>query len=104
MYEHVGGFIECCCCKFAPLVKTIYTEGTEKLSENDLSRRLFGIILPCEHCGGKGCNKCMMHGNIELSTYQDALDHLKEHVKSGDYVPNYALEALTDDIQSGRKF
>ncbi len=103
MYEHVGGFIECCACKFAPLVKTIYTEGTLDLPKDDLGKKLFGDIPPCKYCHGKGCDKCMMHSNTHLHSYEEALEHLNKHVKSGDYVPSYAFEALKEDIASGLK-
>jgi hypothetical protein len=94
MYASVNGGIECCSCKFAPKVKSVFTEGTK-------NHPIFKDMSPCKQCGGKGCDACMLHTNMTLKTYEDALEHLQKHKDSGDDVPEYAFEGLREDMKRG---
>jgi hypothetical protein len=90
MYSSPDG-IECCACRLAPLVKTIFTDGGDT--------PLFGPIEPCD-CGGKGCEKCMMHGSLTFQTRQDALAHLLGHRRAGHQFPQDAIERLKQEIRA----
>jgi hypothetical protein len=90
MYSHVGGFIECCACRLAPLVPTVFTVGCE-------DHPLFGHIDPCKYCGGKGCEKCMMPGNLHFKLKTEAIRHLYEHINTGHKVPKYAIKRLKQE-------
>lgn len=103
LFEHVGGYIECCSCLLAELVPTVMTKGFK------------GLFQKCEKCVGKGCEECnckncngkggsccMMHGSLSFKTFQDAYNHLLQHQKTGHYVPEYAFEELQKDINSGK--
>jgi hypothetical protein len=94
MYASVNGGIECCSCKFAPKVKTVFTTGRKE-------HPFFGDIEGCSICNGEGCNGCMMHGNLTLNSYDEALEHLQKHRDSGDKVPEYAFEGLIRDRDDG---
>ena len=89
MYASPQG-IECCACRLAPLVKTIFTEGGDY--------PLFGRIGPCD-CSGEGCAKCMMNGSMTFHTEQDALAHLLKHRDAGHDVPQYAIDRLEEEIR-----
>lgn len=91
LYAHVGGGFECCACRLADLVKTIFTEGCE-------DHFLFDDIDTCEECGGEGCDHCMMNGNTRLETRTECLEHLQKHRDAGDEVPEYAFEALREEL------
>ena len=94
MYASVNGGIECCACSLAPKVKTIFTTGYKNhpIFKKD--------IEPCT-CGGEGCGKCMMPGNLTFNNYQEALDHLQKHRDRGDDVPDHAFEGLKRDMEDG---
>ena len=92
MFDHVYGGIECCACRLAPFVPTIFTKGTDRPF---LGQR----VEPCEHCGGEGCKACMMHGSINFSTRSEALAHLLEHREAGHEVPDYAIEAMRRGLE-----
>lgn len=91
MYASSEGGIECCACRLAPLVKTIFTEGGDILP--------FGYIEPCD-CHGTGCDRCIMHGSLTLETKQEALAHLLEHREAGHLFPQDAIDRLQDEIRS----
>jgi len=93
MYAHVDGGIECCACRFAADVKSIFTDGADE-------KHLLGKIDPCG-CDGKGCSKCMMPGSITFKTYDEAIEHLQKHRDNGDKVPEYAFEGLRRDRDEG---
>ena len=98
MYETVDGVIECCSCSLAKKVPTIFTKG---IKEGDFLYKIFGKKGPCKHCGGVGCDACMMHETAVLHSYEEALEHLYEHRRKGDIVPERAFEALKEDIKKG---
>ena len=82
--------IECCACRVAPPVKSVFTEGGDY--------PLFGHIEPCD-CGGEGCQKCMMNGSLTFHTERDALAHLLEHREAGHTVPQHAIDRLEEEIR-----
>lgn len=92
VFAHVGGFIQCCACRLAPLVKTVFTEGCK-------DHPLFGDKLPCEKCGGEGCDACMMHGNTDTKTKSEMIEHVKAHISAGHSVPDYVIPNLQKDIE-----
>jgi hypothetical protein len=53
----------------------------------------------CKECKGKGCNACQMHGNNTFKKRSEAIAHLKEHIKAGHDVPDYAIEQLEEEIK-----
>ena len=93
VYPHVGGGFECCACRLAPSIKSIFTEGYE-------DHPLFGDVEPCENCDGKGCDHCMMCGNTRLQTRSEMIDHIEEHIKAGHEVPSYVIERLKEEIDT----
>lgn len=95
MYPNIYGGIECCSCTLAEKIKTVFTT---ELKEEDFQSKIFGILEPCEYCGGEGCDACMMHGNLSFYTRSEAIAHLKSHIENGDYVPSYAIEALEEEL------
>ena len=101
MYPSTKGGIECCACRLADKVVTIFTPGV--IDETDFRWDLLvgGGDLVCKKCES-GCDECMMHGNITFNSYQDALDHLYEHRKAGHSVPDYAFEYLKKDMEESK--
>jgi len=100
MYASVRGGIECCACRLAEKVPTIFTPG--KIDETDPRWRLFtknGELI-CKKCKS-GCDECMMHGNLTFETYQEAFDHLVKHKEAGDIVPDRAFKSLRRDAKKG---
>lgn len=93
MYPDVAGGITCCACSLADGVKSIFTAGYE-------NHPLFGTVSGCGDCAGEGCDGCMMPGNSNFETYQEAIDHLHAHVDAGDKVPDYAFEGLIQDMEN----
>lgn len=96
MYQHIDGFIECCACRLAPMVTTIFTKG---LKDGDVRERFFGHISRCDQCHGKGCTHCQMHGNKHFKTRGWALKHLHAHRDAGHKVPDYAFKILKKEIK-----
>lgn len=96
MYHHVDGFIECCACRLAPLINTIFTKGLKK---GDIREKFFGHIPSCDRCNGKGCGHCRMHGNKKYKTRRGALKHLQAHRDAGHTVPQYAFDQLKEEIE-----
>ena len=94
MYADVAGGITCCACSLSERVKSIFTEGCD-------DHFLFGTVSGCEDCSGEGCDDCMMSGNMNFKTYQEAIDHLHEHEAAGDKVPDYAFAGLIKDMNAG---
>jgi len=90
LFQHVYGYISCCACSLAPKVKTIFTKGFSK-GENPFYPE---GKSPCQKCGGSGCDGCMMAGETCLKTYDEAIDHVKEHIASGDFVPDHVIPRL----------
>lgn len=99
MYASTEGGIECCSCLLAKKVPTIFTTA---LPEGDWRREFLGADSNCKNCGGEGCDECMMHDDMHFDTYQEAIDHLNEHVKAGHKVPNRAFDGLKRDMEEGR--
>jgi hypothetical protein len=100
MFYHVNGTIECCSCSIAPKVKSLFTTGLDK---NDFRYKLFGKVEPCEYCNGKGCSACMVPGSLNFDSFEEALEHLQEHVEKGDVVPKRAFEGLKQDLKTEGK-
>jgi len=97
MFYNVNGTIECCACSLAPRVKSIFTTGTK--DRGNTFKKLFGEIEPCKYCKGEGCDKCMLPGNLNFTTFEEAINHLKKHIEHGDRVPSRAFEALYEDLK-----
>lgn len=58
-----------------------------------------------EHVGGYAeCCGCSLRDNPEFDTPLLALDHLLEHIEAGDYVPDYAIERLKVEVETGYKY
>lgn len=91
VYEHVGGFFECCACSLAKPVKSIFTVGCD-------DHPLFGNRPPCEKCGGEGCEDCMMPGNTHVKTRSELIEHVKEHIAAGHLVPDYVISNIQEDL------
>lgn len=98
LYPSIYGGIECCACRLADLVDTIFTKG---LPEDDPRLKLFGLEpnTPHDKCKGKGCESCMMHGNLNFTSRSDAIKHLEEHKKAGHKVPEHAFEYLREEME-----
>jgi hypothetical protein len=96
MYMHVSGFIECCGCRLAPKIESIFTHG---LGKDDVRTGLFGEIKSCERCEGKGCDACMMPGFFEFNTRSKAIAHLEEHRKAGHRVYQEAIDRLIEEME-----
>jgi len=95
MYGHVGGYFECCCCRFAEKEDTVFTKGIKK-GEHPL----FNEGLPaCTTCSGIGCDNCRMHGHYKMKTRSEAIAHLEKHIKAGDVVPYRAIETLKRELK-----
>lgn len=86
LYPSVDGGVDCCACRLSPKVPTIWTKGSE----------LWGTKA-CSACGGKGCDKCMMHGSMVGMTYAEAIEHVKQHIAAGHSVPSEVIESLKRD-------
>lgn len=95
MYPSCNGGITCCLCKFSEKVITIFTTGSDEDS-------FLKGIESCENCKGSGCDECMGFGDVQLNSYEEALEHLEKHRESGDNVPEYAFERLRKDMEEGR--
>jgi hypothetical protein len=98
MYPSIYGGIECCACRLAPLVNTIFTKGPPEGEEDSRFYKFMGVKGPCPKCKGKGCDSCMMHGSLTFFSRSEAIQHLKEHVAADDQVPNYALARLDEEL------
>ena len=98
LYPSIYGGIECCACRLADLVPTIFTKG---LPEDSPRLKLFNMVpnTPCEHCNGDGCKKCMMFGSTTFFSRSDAIKHLEEHRKVGHKVPEHAFEYLREEME-----
>lgn len=93
LFSHVDGYISCCACSLAPKVKSIFTVGYK-----DGEHPLFnGHMDPCDNCDGKGCDRCMISGETVLSTYDEAIRHVRDHIANGDYVPDDVIPRLEFD-------
>lgn len=90
-YPHVDGGFECCACRLAPLVKSIFTEGCT-------DHPLFGDIEKCDKCNGNGCEECMLPGNQRFHTRSEMIAHLQEHIEADHNVPSYAIEILKEEL------
>lgn len=90
MYPNVSGGIVCCACRLSELIPTVRTKGGE----------LFGkTIEPCPYCDGEGCLRCTMHKSVTLDSRSEAIEHLLEHRRAGDYVPESAIDRLKWEIE-----
>lgn len=99
MYASVYGGIECCACRLAEKVNTIFSPGTN-LAEDDPRREwVEGNICDCDDA----CDKCTMHGNLKFKTHEEALAHLEEHKAAGHKVPTRAFKALKRDIEENHQ-
>jgi len=99
LYPSIYGGIECCGCSLAEKVNSIFTKG---LPEDDPRIKFFGLEpdTPCEKCNGKGCDKCMMCGNLNFTSRNDAIKHLDKHVRAGHKVPQHAFDFLRKEIEN----
>jgi len=99
MYPSTNGGIECCACRLADKVPTVFTPGV--IDETDFRWDLLvaGGDLVCTKCE-EGCDACMMHGSVTFYNYQDAIDHLHAHRAAADEVPDYAFEYLKEDMEA----
>jgi hypothetical protein len=88
MYHHVGGFVECCSCSLADLV-----DGSTAFFD-----QLSGADKKPDY---EGPTTFKMHGNTNLSSYREALEHLQKHRDAGHSVPEDAFDRLREDIESG---
>ena len=101
LFHHVDGFIECCACRLAKLVPTIFTKGFVELFKTcpdcggDGCEKCW-----CRHCQGEGCGHCMMPDNSRFDTRTVTLAHLQTHRDSGHEVPEYAFQALRDELRT----
>ena len=65
------------------------------------------IYLFLSSSGGIECCGCSLYegndlmGSQTFYTYDDAIQHLKDHEAKGDYVPGYAYEGLERDRKDG---
>ena len=104
IFPHVHGGIECCSCSLAEKVTTIWTKGYKSFLE--ICSKCNGKGCEecwCKKCKGVGCDFCMMYGSINLKTYKEALEHLKEHRNNGDYVPEEAFDGIKQDMEDELK-
>jgi hypothetical protein len=92
LYAHVGGGFECCACRLAEKVPTVFTVGCK-------DHPLLGDVEPCEKCNGEGCDDCMMPGSLRLQTRSECINHLQKHRDAGHKVPEYAFEYLRKEIE-----
>lgn len=93
LFASISGGIECCACKLAPLVNTIFTKGGDF--------PLFGKIDGCEKCNARGCESCQMHDNTTLPSYESAMKHTAEHRKQGHHVPSDVDDRLRQEMEAG---
>ena len=98
LYASTQGGIRCCWCSLSEKVPSIFTKGDAEMSELLTNPDLAN---PCKDCGGEGCDKCMIPDNAHFNTYDEAIEHLKEHQRKGDKVPSYAFEGLQQDKENG---
>ena len=99
MYASIYGGIECCACRLAPMVNTIFTKGPSEGEENSGFYKFMDVKGPCPKCEGAGCYSCMMHGSITFWARHDALQHLFDHELMGYDVPSYAIERLQQELE-----
>ena len=99
LYSSIYGGIECCACRLADKVNTIFTEGIPKEREGMIKLMGEEFTKPCKHCNGKGCGKCMMFGSTTFFSRSDAIKHLEEHKKAGHKVPRHAFAYLKAEIK-----
>jgi hypothetical protein len=92
LFHHAGGYISCCACSLAPKVKSIFTTGCKK-GESIFKKD----IEPCSKCNGEGCDSCMISGETMLGSYEDAIQHVKDHIANGDHVPEYVIPRIEHD-------
>lgn len=86
MYEHVGGFIECCTCSLAPLEKQNMSGLAEFLGlSRDLHPEMFEDFDS--------------HASLEFNSRTSALEHLQSHRDAGHVVPEYAFERLRQELK-----
>jgi len=93
LYPSIEGGINCCACRLAPLVRTIFTEGGDFMGVN---------FEPCGKCRGKGCPDCMIHGDTHGMTHAEAIQHVLDHRQAGHNVPEYVLQELRIEIAARR--
>ena len=98
MYPSTQGGIECCACRLADKVKTIFSPGVELNEKQKQFRDAYGEMCSCDD----SCDKCTMYGSQTFNTYQEAIDHLHEHRKAGHSVPDHAFEFLQKDMEEER--
>jgi len=99
MYPSTNGGIECCACRLADKVPSIFTPGVIDESDFRWDLLVAGGDLVCTKCED-GCEDCMMYDNVNFDNYQDAINHLYKHREAGDEVPDYAFEYLKEDMKT----
>ena len=93
LFDDIRGGITCCCCRLAPKVKSVFTTGGGILGAE---------VGPCPRCNGKGCDHCMMHGDTDGMTHEEAIEHILAHRKAGDDVPDDVLVELRQEAAEER--
>ena len=58
----------------------------------------FDDKIVCCTCRLNQKNKWDMHPNTILNSSEEALEHLKEHIKAEHKVPKYAIDRLREEI------
>jgi len=101
MYPSTRGGIECCSCRLADKVPTVFTPGVIDESDFRWDLLVAGGDLVCTKCES-GCDACMMHDSITLNSYEEAIDHLNAHRDVGHKVPEYAFDYLKGDMEESR--
>jgi len=96
LFSHIDGYICCCCCKLRPQTqKTIFTKGVKPGDHFLFSKGIEG----CKECEGEGCSSCCTHPNADFQNYQDAIQHVKEHIAAGHYVDSNVIPRLERDYR-----
>ena len=94
LFHHTGGYIICQMCSLAPKVNSIFTKGCNISSVFQCE--------PCKYCHGEGCKHCMINGDTKLTSYQEAIEHVKSHIENGDSIPDWVIPSLEKDLEVGR--
>ena len=98
LYDHVDGYICCCACRLTPrTAKTIFTTGAEQ------GHPLYSDGLdPCSDCRGNGCDRCCMHHDYKLYSYDDAIAHVLHHIEEGHRVSDHVIPSLEREARKER--
>lgn len=114
MYHDVGGYVSCCVCRLTKELPEPWTEATRRHIARwaydfaDLFVTLGRVVslgfwrghLPLTWAL-RSARTISREPDPRLTTFQDALAHLYEHVAAGHSVPDYAFAALREEIETG---